>query len=240
MLESRGVGKQECLFCILPVCCFMLYTSEMLEQRGRTQHESCLNPPSGLNFCSWVSQMSKTLTHYQGWSLHFKGILDQCFSLLQQYPLLLTGVSALSHFRVEIELPVGPFCVHVGSASCVCGAAPAAQRPPAEPGTILSPSGMTPCAATCQMFPPLCLSFVTVNDVFGLCLYFLCVLRASVCAHLSLATKFHWPQPAEFSLLFNSLYLFLSSFCNINVVKLYCMNWMGFLFFHVFCTFLLS
>lgn len=38
----------------------------------------------------------------------------------------------------------------------------------------------------------------------------------------------------------SSLYLFLSSFCNINVVKLYCMNWLGFLFFRVFCTFLLS
>lgn len=38
----------------------------------------------------------------------------------------------------------------------------------------------------------------------------------------------------------NSLYPFLSSFCNINVVKLYCMDLLDFLFFHVFCTFLLS
>lgn len=116
-------------------------------------------------------------------------------------PLSCSLVFLLSPSRVEIELPVGPVRVHIRSASSVCGAAPAAQRPPAEPGTILSPSGMTPCAATCQMFPPLCLSFVTVNECFGLCLYFLCVLRASVCAHLSLATKFRWPQPAEFSLL---------------------------------------
>lgn len=65
-------------------------------------------------------------------------------------------------------------------------------------------------------------------------------VRASVCAHLSLAMKFHWPQPAEFSLLLIPCIFFLSSFCNINVVKLYCMDWLGFLFFHVFCTFLLS
>lgn len=35
VLGSRGVGKQKCLFCILPVCCFMLYTSETPEQRGQ-------------------------------------------------------------------------------------------------------------------------------------------------------------------------------------------------------------
>ena len=35
----------------------------------------------------------------------------------------------------------------------------------------------------------------------------------------------------------NSLYPFLSSFCNINVVKLYCMNLLDFLFFHVFLLF---
>lgn len=35
----------------------------------------------------------------------------------------------------------------------------------------------------------------------------------------------------------NSLYPLLSSFCNINVVKLYCMNWLGFLFFSCFLYF---
>lgn len=34
-LGSRGVGKQECFFFVLPVCCFMLYPSEMPGPRGQ-------------------------------------------------------------------------------------------------------------------------------------------------------------------------------------------------------------
>lgn len=64
-------------------------------------------------------------------------------------------------------------------------------------------------------------------------------VRASVCAHL---IGNGIPLAASHRIFFalNSLYPLLSSFCNINVVKLYCMNWPVVLFFHVFCTFLLS
>lgn len=101
------------------------------------------------------------------------------FQLAAAVPCSCSLVFLSLPFRVQVQLQAGPLRIHVRSASSVGGAAQAARRPPAEPGTIVCQSGMTPCAATCQMFPPLCLSFVTVNGSFALCLSFLCV-----CVHL--------------------------------------------------------
>lgn len=185
----------------------MLYSSETPEQRGvnmaRVLPESLSWSQLLLTIqpkCPRFYSLPRLESPFQG------NPGSAAFHLAAAAPCPCSLVFVSLPCRVEVELPAGPVRVHVGSASCIRGAAAAAQRPPAKPGTIASRSGMTPCAATCQMSPPLCLSFVTVNEFFGLCLYFLCVwvhlcVHASVCAHLSLAMEFRWPQPAEFSLL---------------------------------------
>lgn len=176
VLGIREVGKQECFFCVLPVCCFMLYSSELPEQRG--QDMAWVLPES----LFWSQLLLMIQPYVQDFNSlprlesPFQGNPgSRVFQLAVAVPCCCSLVFLLSPCRVEIELPVGPLRVHVRSSSSVGGAAQAARRPPAKPGTIVSQSGMTPCAATCQMFPPLCLSFVPVNELFGLRLYFLCV-----------------------------------------------------------------
>lgn len=152
VLGSRGVGKQECFFYIPPDCCFMLCPSEMPEQRGQDM--------------AWVLSeslfWSQLLLTIQPYVQDFKWLprlespfqgnpVCTVFELAAAAPCCCSLVFLSLPCRVQVELPAGPLREHVRSASCVGGAAAAARRAPAEPGTVVSQSGMTPCAATCQM-----------------------------------------------------------------------------------------
>lgn len=131
-------------------------------------------------------------------------------------------------------------CIHIRCASSVCYSAQASQWSSAEPGTIVSQSGMTSCAATCQMFLT-SVSVISYSRWFFVFLSLFSVRVACICVCASLiGNEIPLGTASRIFFALNSLYPFLSSFCNINVVKLYCMNLLDFLFFHVFCTFLLS